>query len=55
MHKECVYRCIPEVWLSKMFPGTVFVSTDLPENRLKMIKKNQDLEQHDEHSTDIFQ
>ena len=31
-----------------------FVSTDLPENRLKMTKKNQDLKQLDEHSTDIF-
>ena len=53
--QECVYRCMPELWLRKMFPGTIFVSTDLPENRLKMIKKSQDLEQLDEHSTDIFQ
>ena len=39
-----------------MFPGTIFVNTDLPESRLKMIKKKQqDLEHLDEQSTDIFQ
>ena len=53
--QECVYRCMPELWLRKMFPGTILVNTDLPENRLKMIFKKQDLEQLDEQSTDIFQ
>ena len=37
--QECVYRCMPELWLRKMFLGTIFVNTDLPESRLKMIKK----------------
>ena len=32
--QECVYRCMPELWLRKIFPGTVFVSTDLPEKRV---------------------
>ena len=35
--QECVYRCMPELWLRKMLPGTIFVNTDLPESRLKMI------------------
>lgn len=29
--QECVYRCMPELWLRKIFPKTLFVSTDLPE------------------------
>ena len=29
--QECVYRCMPELWLRKIFLKTVFVSTDLPE------------------------
>lgn len=24
--QECVYRCMPELWLRKIFPATVFVS-----------------------------
>jgi hypothetical protein len=30
--QECVYRCMPELWLRKIFPKTIFVSTDYPEN-----------------------
>jgi hypothetical protein len=33
--QECVYRCMPELWLRKIFPGTVFVSTDLPDKRIR--------------------
>ena len=28
--QECVYRSMPELWLRKIFPKTVFVSTDFP-------------------------
>lgn len=24
--QKCVYRCMPELWLRKIFPATVFVS-----------------------------
>ena len=27
--QESVYRCLPELWLRKIFPATVFISTDL--------------------------
>ena len=33
--QECVYRCMPELWLRNIFSKTVFVSTDLPEKRLR--------------------
>ena len=52
--QECVYRCIPELWLRKIFPATVFVSTDLPDKRLRVTKSQQDLEELDDESTDIF-
>ena len=29
--QECVYRCLPELWLRKTFPGTVFINMALPE------------------------
>ncbi len=36
--QECVNRCMPELWLRKIFPTTVFVSTDLPEKRVRVTK-----------------
>ena len=31
--QECVYRSMSELWLQKIFPKTVFVSTDFPEKK----------------------
>ena len=45
---------MPELWLRKIFPGTVFVSTDLPEERIRVTKSQQELEDLDDDSTDIF-
>ena len=52
--QECVYRCMPGLWLRKIFPKTVFVSTDLPENRVRFAKTQQKLDKLDDDSTDIF-
>ena len=52
--QECVYRCMPELWLRKIFPRTVFVSTDLPEKRVRVTKSKQELNDFDDDSTDIF-
>ena len=52
--QECVYRCMPELWLGKIFPGTVFVSTDLPEERVHVTKSKQELEDLDDDSTYIL-
>ena len=45
---------MPELWLRKTFPATVYVSTDLPENRLRVAKSQDELDALDEDSTDIF-
>ena len=52
--QECVYRCMPELWLRKIFPKTVFVSTDLPEKRVRVTKAQNELDELDDDSTDIF-
>ena len=41
---------MPELWLGKIFPGTVFVSTDLPEKRVHVTKSKQELEDLDDDS-----
>ncbi|RUA05461.1 MAG: hypothetical protein DSY43_04560, partial [Gammaproteobacteria bacterium] len=52
--QECVYRCMPELWLRKIFPGTVFVSTDLPNKRLRVAKSQKELDDLEDECTDIF-
>ena len=52
--QECVYCCMPELWLRKIFPATVFVSADLPEERIRVTKSQQELEDLDDDSTDVF-
>ena len=34
--QECVHRCMPELWLRKIFPKTIYISTELPQNRVKV-------------------
>ena len=52
--QECVYRCMPELWLRKIFPKTLFVNTDFPQNRLRIPKSQDDLEELEDDSIDIF-
>ena len=52
--QECVYRCMPELWLRKIFPKTLFVSTDFSENRVRFARKQQELDELDDDSTDIY-
>ncbi|XP_028414140.1 uncharacterized protein LOC114537203 [Dendronephthya gigantea] len=52
--QECVYRAMPELWLRKIFPRTVFVNTNLPEQRVRMTKTQEELDDLDDDSTDIF-
>ena len=52
--QECVYRCMPELWLRKIFPKAVFVSTDLPDKRVRVTKTQNELDDLDDDSTDIY-
>ena len=52
--QECVYRSMPELWLRKIFPKTVFVSTDFPEKRLRVTKTQEELNELEDDSTDIY-
>ena len=52
--QECVYRCMPELWLRKIFPKTVFVSTGMPDKRVRVTKTQIELDDLDDDSTDIY-
>ena len=52
--QECVYRVMPKLWLRKVFPKSIFVSTEFPEKRLRVAKEQKELDELDDESTDIF-
>ncbi|KXJ13769.1 ATP-dependent DNA helicase PIF1 [Exaiptasia diaphana] len=52
--QEAVYRCMPELWLRKIFPAAIFISTDLPDKRIRMAKSQQELEELDDESTEVY-
>ena len=52
--QECVYRCMPELWLRKIFPSAIYVSTDLPDKRVHIAKCQEELEELDDESTDVY-
>ena len=45
---------MPELWLRKFSPGISFINTNLPNNRIRMIKSKEELVLLPENSTDIF-
>ena len=52
--QECVYRSMPELWLRKIFPKTVFVNTNVPDKRVHVAKSQEELDQLDDDSADMF-
>ena len=52
--QEAVYYSLPELWLRKCFPKTVFVNTNMTAERIRICKSVEDIEELDPDSTDIF-
>jgi hypothetical protein len=52
--QECVYRFMPELWLRKIFPKTLFVSTDFAEYCVRFAKKQQELDELDDDRLTFF-
>ena len=51
--QEAVYHVMPELWLRKTFPKVIFANSNLPENRYRMCKSEEELRLPLD-STDIF-
>ena len=52
--QECVYRCLPELWLRKTLSETVFINTALPEQRVRTMKSKEQMAGLDDDSTESF-
>ena len=53
--QEAVYLLMPELWLRKTFPGVIFANSNLPENRFRICRKKEEIDELPEDSIDIFQ
>ena len=52
--QEAVYILMPELWLRKTFPGVIFANSNLPENRFRICRSKEELDELPEDSIDVF-
>ena len=52
--QEAVALTLPELWLRKCFPKTVFISTNIPTERVKFCKSEKEIRELNPDSTDVF-
>ena len=52
--QEAVYLIMPELWLRKCYPAIQFVNTNLPDQRYKMFKSPEEIEELPDDSDDLF-
>ena len=52
--QEAVSFSLPELWQRKCYPKSIFVNTNIPSKRIRMCKSEEEIEQMDPGSTDIF-
>ena len=52
--QEAVYILMPELWLRKTFPGVIFANSNLPENRFRICRSKEEIDELPEDSVDVF-
>ena len=45
---------MPELWLRKTFPGVIFANSNLPENRFRICRSKEEIDELPEDSVDVF-
>ena len=52
--QEAAYLCLPELWLSKLSPSVLYVNTNTPSKRVRMIKSEKEIAGLSGDSNEIF-
>ena len=52
--QEAVYILMPELWLRKTFPGVIFANSNLTENRFRVCRSKEEIEELPEDIVLIF-
>ena len=51
---EAVYLCLPELWPRKCQPGALYLNTNVPNERIRLLKSEEELHEMPENSTNIY-
>ena len=51
--QEAAYILMPELWLRKTVPGVIFANSNLPENRFRICRSKEEIDELPEDSVDI--
>ena len=52
--QQVLYNVLPELWLRKRLSGIFFINTNLPQNRIRMIKSKEEIKELPGDCTVIF-
>ena len=52
--QEAAYQIMPVLWLRKVFPGVLYVNSNIPEKRVRMMLSKKEIAELPEDSTDIY-
>ena len=52
--QEAVYQVMPELWLRKVFPGVLYVNSNIPEKLVRMMWSKKEIFELPERSRDIY-
>ena len=52
--QEAVYQIMPELWLRKVFPGVLYLNSNIPEKRVRMMLSKKEIAELPEDNTDIY-
>ena len=52
--RSSLSREMPESWLRKTFPGVIFANSNLPEDRYRICRNEEEIKEMPEDSTDVF-
>ena len=51
--QEVVYLCLPELWLRKCQPSVLHLNTNMPNERIRLLKSGEKFREMSENSTNI--
>ena len=52
--QDAVYQVMPELWLRKVFPGVLYLNSNIPEKRVRMMLSKKEISELPEDNTDIY-
>ena len=52
--QEAVYLLMPELWHRKTYPAVVFANSNLTENRFRIFRSREEIDELPEDSVDVF-